>query len=153
MARVGVATPTAPHDAEGMGHGWRSSIGPGRAGRLVVAMLLVLSVGGTARADDGPQIVSGPTLTGMTREGATLTATATYTGTPTPVASWSWLRCTGRGASTCTEIPGAQGDTYVLTAADVAKRIRVRLTIRNDAGQDEGMSSATEVVEAAVTPT
>src|SRR3954454_10610897 len=101
---------------------------------VAVAVLFVLAVfvaTPQARADEGPQILSGPNIAGMAQEGHTLTATATYTGIPTPTASWTWLRCTSRGASSCTAVPGATESSYLLTAADVAYRIRVWLTVRN----------------------
>jgi hypothetical protein len=120
-------------------------------GVAVMFVLVVFWASPPARADEGPQIVSGPKIAGMTQEGQTLTATATYSGIPTPRASWTWLRCTRKGASSCTAIPDATESSYLLTAADVAYRIRVRLTVRNSVGVDDALSGATHVVTA--TPT
>ena len=83
--------------------------------------------------------MSGPNIAGMTQEGQTLTATATYTGIPTPTASWTWLRCTSSGASPGKAIPGATESSHRLTAADVAYRIRARLTVRNSVGRDNAL--------------
>ena len=92
---------------------------PIERGRAVVAVgvavlfvLVTLLASPPARADEGPQIVSGTNIAGMTQEGQTLTATATYSGIPTPTASWTWLRCASNGASSCTAIPGATESSH-----------------------------------------
>lgn len=116
-------------------------------------MLAVCLGSPSARADEGPQIVTGPNIDGVSQVGQTLTATATYTGTPTPTASWKWLRCTGTGAATCTAIPDATQSSHMLTAADLAYRIRVRLSVVNSVGADHKRSGVTDVIRPTPTPT
>ena len=128
-------------------------VAPALVRAVLFAVALLLSAGAPARAAEVPVIVAGPSISGTSQEGQTLTATATYTGTPTPTESWSWLRCTGRGASTCTAIAEATSSTYTLTAADVSHRIRVQLTVSNEAGLDQARSNSTDVVQAAPAPT
>ena len=134
-----------------MAYWWRKSIARGRTGFTVGAaglgMLAVLWASPAARADEPPQILTGPSIAGVSQEGQTLTATATYTGTPTPTASWTWLRCPEKGGS-CTVILEATLSSYTLTAADVGFRIRVRLTVRNSVGENEARSEPTDVVSA-----
>ena len=57
-----------------------------------------------------------------------------------------------RDGSSDTEISGATGSSYELTDADVGKRIKVRVSFEDDAGNDESLtSSATDEVTAAAT--
>ena len=88
-----------------------------------------------------------PTSSGTEREGAVLTANAgMWTGTPAPTFAYQWLRCDQNGAN-CIAISGATAQTYRLQAADVGRRMRVRVTATNSAGSASADSAATRAVE------
>lgn len=75
---------------------------------------------------DAPFASVRPTVDGIAAEGGTLTAgNGAWSGTP--AFSHSWLSCDAAGAN-CTPIGGAGGATYTPTAADVGRRLRVRVT-------------------------
>jgi hypothetical protein len=96
----------------------------------------------------GPPVNSSlPALTGTSSRARTLTASpGTWTGAPTIAFTYQWLRCQASDTSDCEEINGETDQTYVLTAADVGKRIRVEVTARNMLGSDREQSAATAVV-------
>jgi hypothetical protein len=74
-----------------------------------------------------------PTVTGTVRPGQTLTAsTGTWTGTPTSFQT-SWQRCAFAGGN-CSPIAGATGSTYVVTDADLGRRLRVEVFANNAIG-------------------
>jgi hypothetical protein len=127
-------------------------LAPALSTALLIAVALLLLAGAPARADEAPVIIAGPTIAGTLQEGATLVATATYTGTPAPTDAWTWLRCTRRGASSCTPIAGATSSTHTLTAADAGLRIRVQLIVSNGAGEDGALSGSTDIVQAVPPP-
>ena len=56
--------------------------------------------------------------------------------------SYQWLRCNAPAGDGCTEIAGATGTSYTLTAADVGKRLRVRETAANAGGPGTPVESA-----------
>ena len=62
--------------------------------------------------------------------------------------NWQWVRVNG---STETDITGATGETYRLTAADVGKTIKVKGSFTDNADNDEGplKSDATATITAA----
>jgi hypothetical protein len=75
---------------------------------------------------DAPYASARPSVSGTPVEGGTLTASdGTWSGAP--AFSRSWLRCDADGAG-CTPIGGQTGATYTATAADVGRRLRVRIT-------------------------
>jgi hypothetical protein len=71
---------------------------------------------------DAPFATARPTLTGSRPFNST---TGTWSGNPS--FRRSWLRCTASGAA-CTPIPGATAASYMPTAADTGRRLRVRVT-------------------------
>jgi hypothetical protein len=75
---------------------------------------------------DAPFATARPGLTGDAVRGGVLTASeGTWSGAP--ALARAWLRCDPSGAA-CSPIPGAEAASYVPTAADVGKRLRVRVT-------------------------
>lgn len=78
----------------------------------------------TATPGASGSIVEGYTLTAD--QGSWLPGDATLDNT--------WLRCDDTIITSCTPIPGETGATYVLSAADVTKYIRVRVTASTIAG-------------------
>ena len=93
-----------------------------------------------------PQNLTAPSVTGEARRGQTLTST---TGTWRLVYSVpimrQWERCNDTGAS-CVDIPGATGQTLMITQAEVGTRVRVRVTAANSAGPASTASALTAVV-------
>jgi Concanavalin A-like lectin/glucanases superfamily len=99
-----------------------------------------------------PVNTSPPTITGTAQQGQTLTGTAgTWSGTDPISYAYRWRRCDSAGAS-CTDISGATGQSYVLTAGDGGHTIRLNVTGSNAAGSSVATSAATGVVAAAVPP-
>jgi hypothetical protein len=95
-----------------------------------------------------PAASAPPTVTGEARQGATLTAgPGTWTGTPPLASALAWQRCDAAGAG-CTDLPGATAATYLLTAADVGSRLRVRVTTTGAGGTGSAESALTGVVAA-----
>ena len=93
-----------------------------------------------------PQNLTAPSVTGVARRGQTLTST---TGTwrlvySVPIVR-QWERCNDTGAS-CVDIPGATGQTLIVTQAEVGTRVRVRVTAANSAGPASTASALTAVV-------
>ena len=100
-----------------------------------------LRLGATAPYPTAP-----PTLQGTAMEGQTLTAT-TGTWTGTPAFAYQWRQCFMDGSG-CTDVPGATGSTYVLSAGDVGHSYRVRVTASEGAGSASKSSGATAPVAA-----
>jgi hypothetical protein len=102
-----------------------------------------LSAATAAVAARAPASSGAPTVSGTAREGETLTAAAgTWSGTAPISKAYRWRRCD----TTCADIPGAGGSTYTLTAADVGRTLRVRVTGANAAGTATADSDPTDVV-------
>jgi hypothetical protein len=94
-----------------------------------------------------PRSTGAPAVTGPTRVGETLTGDdGTWERRPASFA-YVWLRCDAAGTA-CQEIPGANARTYLLTAADLDRRVRLQVTGRNDGGAAVATSLPTEAVMA-----
>jgi len=92
----------------------------------------------------------------VSRAGRTLTAGAPEVGTPPPTVSYRWRRCTGTAPGDCSDVSGTEGagQTFKLASADIDRRLRVRVTIVNEAGTFSKESAPSEVIAAAPpTPT
>lgn len=86
-----------------------------------------------------------PTITGTAQVGQTLTATTgAWNGSPTGFA-FQWQRCSATGTS-CVDLPGATGGTYVVTAGDAGSTIRVVVTATNSIGSASAASAPAPVV-------
>ncbi len=93
-----------------------------------------------------------PTISGTLVQGRTLTANSgSWTGQQPITYAYRWVRCGTDGGladgSNCDQL-NATASTYVLVAADVGKRLRVRVTAANAAGVETVASNATAVVRA-----
>jgi protocatechuate 3,4-dioxygenase beta subunit len=100
--------------------------------------------------------VAGPVNTAMpaapagtVQQGQTLTAAVgSWSGSPTGFA-YQWQNCDASGAG-CSPIAGATAPTYVLTASDVGRTIRVQVVASNAGGPSTpALSAATATVQAA----
>ena len=88
----------------------------------------------------GPANTVSPSITGTATSGQTLTAVnGTWTGTPTPTLTRRWL-------ADNVVIPGATGQTFVLTAGQVGKKISVEYTATNIYGASVKTSAQTATV-------
>ena len=110
---------------------------PGRRGSGLLG-IAALAVGLGMLAPAGaqasrPKITKPPMVAGTPQVGQTLRAEgAEWRGDPEPTASWQWIQCDGPNAEDrCRPISGATATSYVARAADVGKRLRVMLTVRN----------------------
>jgi hypothetical protein len=110
----------------------------------------------TAKSNATPEIPKGPgapseqappTISGQAEVGKTLTATTgTWKGT-TPISyTFRWQVCNS-SVSSCTN-SGATGNSYTIPAADVGKRLRVKVLAKNAEGETAGLSDPTDVVKA-----
>ena len=81
-----------------------------------------------------------PTISGGGQVGKTLTAATDDIEDPdglptTPTFTYQWVRVDG---STDTDIPGATSETYTLTASDLGKQIKVKVSFTDLRGHAEG---------------
>src|SRR5207344_3306860 len=98
-----------------------------------------------------PANTAWPVLSGIARQGQTLTSTnGTWTGSGISY-SYAWRRCDVNG-NNCTTIANANLQSYVLTAADVGSKVYSLVTATNAAGSASQRSalSATVTVAAPV---
>jgi subtilisin family serine protease len=88
-----------------------------------------------------------PVVYGPARVGGSLNSTlGTWTGT-TPIRyARQWLRCTSTTATSCVEIPRAQGSVYRPTAADTGLYLRLRVTASNGKGSAAALSAPTAAI-------
>jgi hypothetical protein len=95
-----------------------------------------------------PRNTALPTIGGTLRVGRTVTATTgTWTGSQPMSFAYQWLRCSNPSLSSCAAIAGATSSSYVLTAADDRKRIRVAVTATNAGGAGSATSNPTSPVK------
>ncbi len=105
-----------------------------------------------ATASAAPKNTAPPTISGTPRVGQQLTADpGSWSGNPTSFA-YQWQRCDADVAA-CSDVIGATGKAYGVSAGDLGYRLRVKVTARNAKGSDTANSAITSVVTPAVTIT
>ena len=86
-----------------------------------------------------------PTITGTAGVGQVLTASTTSIadadGLPATF-SYQWVRVDADGTSNPVDIPGATDASYTLTAADVGKKVKVKVNFTDDLETTETLTSA-----------
>src|SRR5437667_374721 len=113
---------------------------------------LLLPTGGSAGLRTAPSNTGEPAVSGRTVQGQTLrTTNGTWSGTTPLTFRYRWLRCDSVGGS-CADISGATAGTYVPTADDVGRALRVRVTARNSLGSRSSTSTPTAPVSKAGVP-
>ena len=130
---------------------------PARAALVVLGVLAVSALipsGGSAQAQAPPKATGEPTISGRPVEGAVLTASnGSWSGTGPFNYTYRWLRCPASGSGGngegCSPISGATFKRYSVRAADVAHRLRVRVTAANSEGSATATSNATGIVQSA----
>jgi hypothetical protein len=102
-----------------------------------------------AQPPDPPVNSAWPVLSGVARDGRTLTTSnGGWAGTAPVSFAYGWRRCDGSGSG-CVTISGANGQAYVVTAADVGSRLYSLVTATNAAGSASQRSALSAVVAAA----
>ena len=90
----------------------------------------------------GTPATGAPTITGTAQVHQTLTAVATgfmdADGLTSPTYTYQWIRVNGTDA----DISGAMSSTYTLVAADVGKKVKVKVSFDDDDGNAETLTSA-----------
>jgi hypothetical protein len=119
---------------------------------LLVAVTLIVSAAAAPCALAAPPInTARPTISGTPRDGQTLTASnGTWTNNPTAY-QYQWQRCRADGAG-CGAIAGATEKTYLLTNAEVAHTVRVRVLAVNADGATPARSDPTDRITASGAP-
>ena len=135
----------------------RSSLAVASVALVALAGLLVVT-GDTALAvsQATPRNTAEPVVSGSTRVGATLaTNRGSWANAPTSY-SYQWVRCEPDGGrpdgANCAAIGGATTTRYVLAPADVGRRLRARVTARNDDGAATVASNPTDAIVSASVP-
>jgi hypothetical protein len=121
---------------------------------LAAGAVTVLAVAGFSNAASGvaPVNTAEPTISGTAQVDQTLTATqGSWTSTSTVTYSYQWRRCDALGNG-CSNIGGADGTSYLVRPADLAKTIRVRVTAKNADGSTQSTSNETAVVKPKAVP-
>jgi hypothetical protein len=89
-----------------------------------------------------------PTISGVTKQGRTLSVTTgAWTGIAPISYAYQWQRCNAEGRS-CVPIEGVTGTEYELEGADLGSRLRVIVTASNTGGSIPASSEASAEVEA-----
>ncbi len=119
------------------------------------------NAGGTSSATSAPTAVViaaaapgntfPPTISGTPEQGKALTGHRGGWSRDPSGYEYAWLRCDRTGNS-CAAIPGANGTTYTLVAADVGNTVRFRVTAANSAGRSTAASVPTAVVRVPAAP-
>jgi hypothetical protein len=111
-----------------------------------VSVAALLSAGADARSTATPSNTAPPSVTGTAVLNETLTAVAgSWIGTPPLTLVLAWQRCDSGGGG-CASIPGATGQTHVVTADDIGSTVRVLETATNAEGSASAESAPTAVV-------
>lgn len=137
-----------------LGTGQSYTVTPADVGFRLAARVDASNVAGSASATvltaavaaAAPANTALPTVSGIAREGATLTATTgSWSGTAPIAYDFRWKRCAADGSG-CATITGAQSQTYVPTAADGGSTLRITVIARNAGGQRTATSAQTQLV-------
>lgn len=97
-----------------------------------------------------PHILGSPRVSGVAREGQTLTARRGYWfATPEVDYAYQWSLCDTAGEN-CADIAGATEQTYTLPEDAVMHTLQVTVTATNDLGQSSAQSGASPLVGAVI---
>jgi hypothetical protein len=134
-------------------------LGPADVGSTMRAVVTATNAGGSAPATSSqtavvaanPPVNDGalPAISGQPYDGQPLAGTTgSWTGSPTISYAYQWQRCDSSGSG-CSDIAGATGASYDLTAADLGSTIRLAVTATNGAGAVTSTSAASAVITSA----
>lgn len=113
-------------------------------------MIGVVSIWTATAAAAPPANTSPPTITGTARVETLTAQNGTWSNSPTAF-QYQWQRCNAGGVA-CTNISGAIQKTYLLTAADSGRTMRVRVTGINADGATNARSTPTAAVAPSAAP-
>ena len=145
----------------GKGFYWTNNQGLSWSANDTVALKLTATAANSAATGK-------PSITGTATVGRTLTAakgtvadtngvTKADNGDAGFAYTYQWIRVDSDGSSNPANIPGATSSTYTLAAADRGKKVKVKLSFQDDAGNAESRTSdaypASGTVAAATTTT
>jgi len=119
-------------------------------GFVAICVVYLASAGPAAgQATSAPPVnVTAPTMSGVVRQGQTLSVSNGSWSGVTPISfSVTWQRCDATGAN-CTAISGATALTYALASADVGNTVRVLVVASNSDGSAQALTQASAVVAA-----
>ena len=140
-ASVGSGSPQYTLDADDADHTIVLVVAATTPGQSATARSAPLTI----QSRPVPRSIVAPAVTGTAIRGRTLTADP-GTWTDSTRFSYQWLRCNG---TSCQEIAGATGDTYVLTAADKGFSMSVVVTAANAWRSASAQAAPTAPVAAA----
>jgi subtilisin family serine protease len=132
------------------------TLGAADVGRTVRVRVTASNVDGSATATSAAteRVVAPPVNTvapgapaGTAKETSTLTALPGTWNTPDAGFSYTWVRCAAAATTitaSCDEV--ATGATYTLAAADVGRRLGVRITARSSGGETTAASALTATI-------
>jgi hypothetical protein len=118
---------------------------------VVGAVAGALAVTGSADAAIRPALIS-VSIQGSAVVGETLAATFEAAGDPPTKIEYQWRRCKADKPDDCSDIKEAKAAMYTVAPADLGFRLRVRVKLKNSAGDDEDESFPTAVVSALPQP-
>src|SRR5215216_406727 len=95
-----------------------------------------------------PVLRTPPSIAGVAVEGKTLTADPGEWSGRVKKYAFYWARCDAGGGA-CSPISGARGVTFVLSATDVGKTLRVTVIATNKNGSTVATSAPSDVVASA----
>ncbi len=91
-----------------------------------------------AAAGIAPQITARPSLSGISKQGQSVTVCCgSWSGTQPIALTFRWVRCGPNGAAPCTAIAGATQQSYTLTAAEIGGTVQAFVTATNAYGSLE----------------
>jgi hypothetical protein len=140
-------------DDDDVGHRMRARVtATNSAGSTSAASNATAVVQASATGSGPARNTKEPTVSGTPQQGQTLTANGgSWTGVAPVTLTYQWVRCGADGgkadASNCATIARATNTTYVLAAADVGQRLRVKVTGRNSQGSSTAASNPTAAVQ------
>jgi hypothetical protein len=119
----------------------------GRADALGTLLALGTPPAGTAPASNSAPQVSGEPVNGKTVNGSP----GSWTGSQPMSYAYQWRRCDSTGSS-CTDVSGANGQSYLVASADVGSTLKVVVTASNGYGSSSAASAPSPVVQPAPVP-
>jgi hypothetical protein len=117
----------------------------------VGAVAGALAVTASAAAATRPALTS-VSIQGSAVVGQTLVAAFEAAGDPVTKIEYQWRRCKADKPDDCADIKDAKAATYTVASSELGFRLRVRVKVRNSAGDDEDQSFPTAIVSTAPQP-
>ena len=146
--RTGSANFVAPSGTTSVGNSFAGKIDEVAIYNTALSASRILAHYNAGNPGTWPVMTSAPTISGTTVEKWTLSANdGSWSGSPT--FSHQWQRCDGSGS--CSDIVGANAQTYTLTAGDVGKTIRAKVAAANSGGAVPAITAETSSIASLAT--